>query len=99
MGILSAFKALAALTVVIQQCAAFPINEESNPFLQLNIKREEHLEIARLALNRLRGRQSGGSEYDFLFETLTPSPTLNWVDCHGIFKCARLEVSNFFPIS
>ncbi|EPS44355.1 hypothetical protein H072_1657 [Dactylellina haptotyla CBS 200.50] len=79
MGVSSVLRLVAAGAVVVQ-CATIP---------WANFDGAEKI---KLATRQILERQSGPSEYDFLFETLEPSTSMQWVDCYGTFKCSRLKV-------
>ncbi|KAK6347841.1 hypothetical protein TWF718_005662 [Orbilia javanica] len=81
MGVLSALRVALTVSAVVGQCAAIPLGQS------------QHEEKIKLATKLLFERQADPiTEYDFRFETLTPSETLQWVDCYGSFKCSRLKV-------
>ncbi|KAF3939654.1 hypothetical protein ABW19_dt0204446 [Dactylella cylindrospora] len=80
MGILSILKVAIALNAIAAQCATIPLAQS------------EHAEKIKRATKMVYERQAPQSEYDFRFETLEPSTTLQWADCYGYFKCSRLKV-------
>ncbi|KAF3192411.1 hypothetical protein TWF788_000027 [Orbilia oligospora] len=81
MGVLSALRVALTVSAVVVQCATIPLEHS------------QHAEKIKLATKLLFSRQADPiTEYDFRFETLTPSETLQWVDCYGSFKCSRLKV-------
>ncbi|KAK6357910.1 hypothetical protein TWF730_007267 [Orbilia blumenaviensis] len=81
MGVLSVLRTVLTVGAVAVHCATIPPQYS------------DHAEKIKRATKLLSERQADPiTEYDFRFETLTPSETLQWVDCYGSFKCSRLKV-------
>ncbi|KAJ6262904.1 hypothetical protein Dda_1462 [Drechslerella dactyloides] len=83
MGILSTLRLAVLAYAVVSNCAAVPTWAD-------NVVDSERLELAARELHKRQDPPI--DESSFLFETLTPSESIEWVGCYGTFQCTRLKV-------